>query len=190
MTAFCTSPLLGTPFSDPEQTNPSGDASTSTPKFGERRSDFGSSEGTTGRSFTTVSSPFFCDLRARTTRPCLSRSRPGVSKKNTWRICACRGSTSRARSVELWSASGTVSFSSTLSASWIRPTSSWSCSSENAARVSDRRRHQPFPSSRRSSPDLRSRPARRSSSGPPRRSFLRRSWPERLSLPDLRSGPV
>ena len=31
----------------------------------------GSSEGTTGRSFTTVSSPFFCDRRARTTRPVL-----------------------------------------------------------------------------------------------------------------------
>ena len=44
-------------------------ASTSTPKLGDRRSFAGSASGTTGRSFTTESSPFLCTRRARTTTP-------------------------------------------------------------------------------------------------------------------------
>ena len=66
-----TSPRPGVPFIEPEQTKPSGEASTSTLKPGDRRTAFGSSAGTTGRSFTTESSPLPCDRRARTTTPCL-----------------------------------------------------------------------------------------------------------------------
>ena len=60
----------------------------------------GSSEGTTGRSFTTESSPFFCVRRARTTRPALSSARSGVSRKKTCRICASSGSIPSDRTAE------------------------------------------------------------------------------------------
>jgi hypothetical protein len=39
-----------------------------------------------------------------------------VSKKNTWRIWASSGSSPRAATVDRWAISGTVIFSSTLSA--------------------------------------------------------------------------
>src|SRR5215217_4650879 len=87
----------------------------------------GSSSGTIGRSLTTVSSPRPWTRRARTTTPCLLRRRSGVSKKNTCRIWASRGSMPRASTVERRSESGTVSFSSTLSA-WLarsRTSCSW-----------------------------------------------------------------
>ena len=72
--------LLSVRFIDPEQTNPPGIASTSTPKLGEARSFFGSSAGTTGRSLTTLSSPFCWTRRARTTRPSSRTSAPGSTR--------------------------------------------------------------------------------------------------------------
>ena len=87
-------------FSVPEQTKPPGSASTSTRKLGESRSSTGSSDGTTGRSFTTESSPLPWIRLARTTTPALSSASSGVSKKKTWRICACRGSIPSAETVE------------------------------------------------------------------------------------------
>ena len=102
-------------FSRPEQTKPPGMALTSTPNPGWRRSAAGSSSGTTGRSFTTASSPLPWMRRVRTTSPCALSASSGVSKKNTWRIWASSGSSPSAATVERWSDSGTVSFSSTLS---------------------------------------------------------------------------
>ena len=92
---------FGVPFIEPEQTNPPGITSTSTPNSGDRRTRPGSSDGTTGRSFTTESSPFLCTRRARATTPRSYSVRSGVSKKNTWRIWASRGSISRAATVEV-----------------------------------------------------------------------------------------
>jgi len=60
---------FGVPFIEPEQTNPPGITSTSTPNSRDRRTRPGSSDGTTGRSFTTESSPFLCTRRARATTP-------------------------------------------------------------------------------------------------------------------------
>src|SRR5262249_42915275 len=94
-----------------------------------------SSAGTTGRSLTTVSSPFFCERRARTTSPTLSSARSGVSKKKTCRSCACSGSSPNARAVDSCAGSGTVSFSSTLSVALIRLTSSSSTFSVGALTV-------------------------------------------------------
>jgi hypothetical protein len=74
---------FGTPLSEAEHTYPPGRASTSTTNSGNFRSEVGSSEGTTGRSLTTESSPRPCTRRARATTPALLRSRSGVSKKNT-----------------------------------------------------------------------------------------------------------
>ena len=107
---------------DPEHTNPPGIASTSTPKFGEARNSGESSSGTTGRSFTTESSPFRWTRRARTTTPFLFNVRSGVSKNDTMRICASSGSIPSDITAERWSDSGTVSFSSTLSLFFV----SWS----------------------------------------------------------------
>ena len=113
------------PLNEPEQTKPPGIASTSTPKLGDFRSSAGSSSGTTGRSFTTESSPFPWIRRARTTTPVWLSARSGVSKKNTCRIWASSGSSSqRLRRPSVDPTSGTVSFSSTLSASRIRSSSS------------------------------------------------------------------
>ena len=77
----CTVALLGTPFIEPEHTKPPGIASTSTLKLREVRHSSGSSVGTTGRSLTTVSSPFPWTRRALTTTPALWRASVGVSKK-------------------------------------------------------------------------------------------------------------
>src|SRR5215218_3386421 len=93
-------------------------ASTSTTMVLALRTLGGRSSGTIGRSLTTVSSPRPWTRRARTTTPCLSRRRSGVSKKNTWRIWASRGSMPSAATMERRWESGTVSFSSTLSA-WL-----------------------------------------------------------------------
>jgi hypothetical protein len=57
-------------------------------------------------------------------------ARSGVSKKNTWRICASNGSMSSAATVERWSESGTVSFSSTVSESLINAMTLVTSSSE------------------------------------------------------------
>ena len=71
--------VLGTPFIEAEQTKPPGIASTSTMHHGDSRTLRGSSEGTTGRSLTTESSPLPATRRARTTTPALSSCRSGVS---------------------------------------------------------------------------------------------------------------
>ena len=74
-------------FIDPETTKaPPGMASTSTPKFGEALTSGGRSLWTTGRSFTTESSPRPCTRRPRTTSPVRLSFRSGVSKKYTWRM--------------------------------------------------------------------------------------------------------
>ena len=91
----------------------------------------GSSEGTTGRSLTTESSPFCAVRRARTTRPWLSSFRSGVSKKDTRRTRAPSGSMPRDSSVERCRGSAIVTLSSTLSASSI---------SDRASRRARRRR--------------------------------------------------
>ena len=84
---------LSTTFlSDAEQTNPPGIASTSTPKPGVRRSAPGSSEGTTGRSFTVESPRLPWTRRVLRMTPPLLRRWSGVSRKKTWRICASRAS--------------------------------------------------------------------------------------------------
>ena len=62
------------------------------------------------------SAPFPWIRRARATTPWESSARSGVSKKKTWRIWAWSGSSASAATVERWCGSGTVSFSSTLSA--------------------------------------------------------------------------
>ena len=134
-TTLWTSPESSVRFSVPEQTKPPGSASTSTRKPAEARSSSGSSDGTTGRSFTTESSPFPWMRRPRTTTPSLSRARSGVSKKKTWRICASSGSRPSATTAERWSYSGTVSFSSTLSESLSRSSISAICSCERATGV-------------------------------------------------------
>ena len=118
-----------TPFIVPEQTNPPGRASTSTPKAGDFRISGGSSSGATGRSLTVESPPLPWIRRARTTTPALLRERSRVSKKSTCRIWASSGSRSRAATADRRLESGTVSFSSTLSAFLISWRSSASCSS-------------------------------------------------------------
>ena len=70
-------------LSDAEQTKPPGITSTSTIMFGDAACARRARSVTTGRSFTTESSPFFCTRRARATTPCLYSARSGVSKKNT-----------------------------------------------------------------------------------------------------------
>ena len=122
----------GHPFIDPEQTNPPGDASTSTPKLGERRISFGSSDGTTGRSFTTESSPFSATAwharrgpACRAPNPACRGRTPGGSPP-----AADRGRAPARSSADL--ASGTVSFNSTLSAPLISPRSCCSSSSPSA----------------------------------------------------------
>ena len=84
-----------------------------------------SRSGSTGRSLTTESSTRPWLRRARTTTPLLLSSRSGVSKKNTWRIWASRGSISRAATVERKPerVSGTVSFNSTVSAPLVSASS-------------------------------------------------------------------
>ena len=71
-TALCTLRTSSANLSLPEQTKPPGIASTSTPKSRRLRRSAGSSLGTTGRSFTTESSPLPLPWirRARTTSPC------------------------------------------------------------------------------------------------------------------------
>src|SRR4051794_6920921 len=122
-------------FNAPEHTRPPGSASTSTRKFSDRRSLPGSSPGTTGRSLTTESSPLPWMRRARTTRPARSSARSGVSKKATMRICASSGSMPRAIAVERCWSSPTVSFSSTLSESFMSDSASATCSSESRGAV-------------------------------------------------------
>ena len=117
-------------LAEAEHTYAPGMASTSTTMFGERRSLAGKSVGTTGRRFTTESSPRPCTRRARTTRPAWFNARSGVSKKNTWRICASIGSSPRALIVDRWAVSGTESLSSMLSA--LRTVSSSSATSRRA----------------------------------------------------------
>jgi hypothetical protein len=68
--------------SRPEHTKPPGMASTSTPNPLRLRRSADSSFGTTGRSFTTLSSPRVV-RRARTMTPCRLSARSGVSKKKT-----------------------------------------------------------------------------------------------------------
>ena len=118
-----------------EQTKPPGIASSSTRKLGDWRSAFGMSSGTTGRSFTTQSPRFPCTRRARTTTPCSLSARSGVSKKKTCLIWASSGSTLSARAVSNCAVSGTVSFSSTLSALAASFSSSASRSSESVGRL-------------------------------------------------------
>ena len=72
--------VFGTPLNDAEQTKPPGIASTSTMQNRESRTSSGNSDGTTGRSLTTESSPLRT-RRARTTTPLRSSARSGVSKK-------------------------------------------------------------------------------------------------------------
>ena len=141
MAALRTSAASGEPLSVPEQTNPPGSASTSTRNAPDSRSSSGSSLGVTGRSLTIESPPLPWIRLARATTPCASRSSSGVSKKKTWRICASSGSSSSAATVERWCGSGTVSFSSTLSAPLSRSSSSTSSSFEKAGRRSRGRRH-------------------------------------------------
>src|SRR4029450_3346875 len=102
-------------------------ASTSTTMALALRTLGGSWSGTIGRSLTTVSSPRPWTRRARTTPPRLLSRRSGVSKKNTWRIWASRGSMPSPATVERVKVSGTVSLSSTLSAWLFRAiiSSSW-----------------------------------------------------------------
>src|SRR5215211_2235751 len=90
-------------------------ASSSTSMPGACLSSSGSWSGTTGRSLTTESSSRPWTRRARTISPRALSVRSGVSKKQTSRICASSGSSSSAWMAERWPASGTVSFSSTLS---------------------------------------------------------------------------
>ena len=56
-----------------------------------------------------------------------------MSKKKTWRICASSGSIPSETTVERCSDSGTVTFSSTLSESFISASRRPSSSSETAA---------------------------------------------------------
>src|SRR5918994_2964348 len=67
--------------------------------------------------------------------PVLVEGQLGVSKKNTWRIWASRGSMPNAVTVERRSESGTVSFSSTLSASLASASSSSSWASDSRVRL-------------------------------------------------------
>ena len=61
----------GTPLSECRAHVPTRSASSSTTKSGRARSSGGRSDGTTGRSLITESSPFACTRRARTTTPAL-----------------------------------------------------------------------------------------------------------------------
>jgi len=74
-------------------------ASTSTTNSGSFRRRPGSSDGVTGRSFTTVSSPLPCTRRPRTTTPFVLNDSSGVSKKYTCRICESSASISSAAMV-------------------------------------------------------------------------------------------
>ena len=125
------------PFIEPEHTKPPGMASTSTPNAGDLRSPVGISSGTRGLILTTVSPGLRWTRRARTTTPRLFSVRSGVSKKATWRICASSGSMPRFSTADLRLASGTLSFSSTLSEPLISLSTSAICSVEN--RLSRRR---------------------------------------------------
>ena len=118
-TASRTSGPVDRPFIEPEHTNPPGNTSTSTLKAAEWR---------TRRAARWVDRSQLDDRvalgrpgsggRARRDRP-RSRARSGVSKKKTWRGCASTGSIGRLAIVARCASAGTVSFSSTLSASLI-----------------------------------------------------------------------
>src|SRR5215211_7475714 len=142
VTAAVTASGATSPLRDAEQTKPPGIASTSTKKPGVRRSSGASSSGTTGRSLTTESPPLRCTRRARATTPAPLSARSGVSKKNTWRICASSGSRPSAPIAERCDSSGTVSLSSALSAPFMRVSSSVRRSSDKVLRssVADMRR--------------------------------------------------
>ena len=98
-------------LSDAEHTNPPGMASTSTPNCFDLRRRGGSSSGTTGRSFTTESSPLPWIRRARTTTPCWLSVRSRCVEEHDLadlRHPARPGPSDAA--AERWSDSGTVSF--------------------------------------------------------------------------------
>ena len=80
------------------------------------RSSSGSSSGTTGRSLTTRRPRGPARAARARSRPARLSRRSGVSKNQTSRICASSGSRPSASIAERCAGSGTVSFSSTLSA--------------------------------------------------------------------------
>ena len=115
-------------FIVPEQTKPPGMASTSTPNAADLRTAAGTSSGTSGLILTIASPTLRCTLRARTTTPCWFSARSGVSKKATCRSWASSGSIPRRTRADRRLASGTLNFSSTLSAPLSSPRTSAICS--------------------------------------------------------------
>ncbi len=122
-------------FIDPEQTNPPGIASTSTPKFGESRS---SAEARPGRQdAASRPSRHPSSGRGERERPIPSRSAPGPAcRRSRPAESDCRGDPLRAPPLHGSDGiQGTVSLSSTLSAPLVSSSSFASSSSDNAGVV-------------------------------------------------------